>query len=275
MMSDLIPFNFDSHAIRVHIATDGQPWWVLRDVCDALGIGNTGEVANRLNPLYLESINFQDVSRPIRETDVVLNEPEPMHGNRGNNISLLIVNEPGLYEVIFRSNKPEAKAFRQWVFEEVLPSIRKTGKYEIAAPPRELPSPRDTVLLAELSVDLLERLGQLTARDKLGYADMIRNATLSPSNPLLASPQSYGFSAAERVAQLGYRIPRRQQASLFPGLGKRLAEEYRSRYGDEPEKVPRFVDGATRKVGWYLSEDAAWVDPIIQSYLSGFGFVTA
>jgi hypothetical protein len=189
-------------------------------------------------------------------------------------LSLLSINEKGLYRLIMRSNKPEAERLQDWVFGEVLPSIRKTGKYEIAAtPPRELPSPRDTVLLAELSVDLLERLGQLTERDKLGYAAMIRNATLAPSVQLLPAPHAHGFSVAERVDQLGYRIPQRQQKTLFIALGKRLAAEYRDRHNDDPQQNTRYVDGAVRLVNWYPHKDAEWVDPMIQSYLNTLGFI--
>ena len=49
----------------------------------------------------------------------------------GGNQELMVVNEPGLYHLTFKSRKPEANAFRRWVFHEVLPSIRKTGSYSV------------------------------------------------------------------------------------------------------------------------------------------------
>jgi prophage antirepressor-like protein len=255
-MADLIPFHFESHAIRIYIDSQGEPWWVLADVCAALGLSNAPEVAKRILGQNVSTIILSD-----SETNL--------------NPSRIVVNEPGLYQVIFRSNKLEAQAFQQWVFGEVLPSIRKTGKYEVsaAAPVRQLPSPDETVSLVTRSVNLLERLGQLTERDKLAYADMLRNATIPSSPRLLGTPQAHGFSTAERVEQLGYHLSAREKASIFPRLGKLLIDEYHSRYGSEPGKESRYVDGATRRVAWYCAEDASWVDPIVQSYLSSLGFI--
>jgi prophage antirepressor-like protein len=255
-MTDLVPFQFESHEIRIHVDSQGEPWWVLTDVCAALDLSNPSKVASRLKPEESMTLTF---------SYTVQNEPK-----------MLAINEKGLYRLIMRSSKEEAERFQDWVFGDVLPSIRKTGKYEVsaAAPVPQLPSPGETVSLVTLSVDLLERLGQLTERDKLGYADMIRNATLPSSSRLLDTPQAHGFSAAERVGQLGYHLSAREKASIFPRLGKRLIDEYRSRYGSDPEKESRYVDGATRRVPWYCAEDASWVDPIIQSFLTSLGFAS-
>ncbi len=91
------------------IDVNGNPWWVLSDVCDVLGISNPRMVADRLD---------DDEKNTVSLTD----------GTSGNP-NRTIVNEPGLYSVIIRSDKPEAKAFRRWVTHEVLPQIRKTGSY--------------------------------------------------------------------------------------------------------------------------------------------------
>ena len=83
----------------------GEPLFVLKDICDALDIGNPREVARRLDE---DCVSTTDV------TD-----------NLGRSRTTNVVNEAGLYEVIFMSRKPEAKAFRRWATSEVLPSIRK------------------------------------------------------------------------------------------------------------------------------------------------------
>lgn len=87
---------------------DGNPWWVLRDVCEVLSIGNSRMVAERLD----------DDEKGVSQIDTP-----------GGLQNLTIINEAGLYSVILRSDKPEAKAFRRWVTHEVLPQIRKTGTY--------------------------------------------------------------------------------------------------------------------------------------------------
>lgn len=112
-MNDVTTFNFRSHNVRM-VIRNGEPWFVAKDVCDVLELGNTTEAL-----------------RPLDDDEkITLSNPE---GNprAGNPLTFNAVNESGLYALIFKSRKPEAKEFRKWVTSEVLPSIRKTGKYEM------------------------------------------------------------------------------------------------------------------------------------------------
>jgi prophage antirepressor-like protein len=93
---------------------DGEPWFVLAEVAKKLGIGNPSDVASTLD----------DDEKGI----VTIDTP-------GGKQRVRIINESGLYSVILRSRKPEAKAFRKWITSEVLPSIRKTGGYRSANMP--------------------------------------------------------------------------------------------------------------------------------------------
>lgn len=106
-MNDITIFNHLGNNIRVMTDEQGEPLFVLKDVCDALDLGNNREVARRLDE--------DDVST----TDVT--------DNLGRNQKTNVITEAGLYEVIFMSRKPEAKAFKRWVTSEVLPSIRTHG----------------------------------------------------------------------------------------------------------------------------------------------------
>lgn len=106
----IVPFDFQGHNVRV-VIIDGEPWWVIVDVCKALEIENTYQVAQRLE---------NEDTRQARVLDA-----------RGIEQNANVVNEAGLYEIIIRSDKPNAKPFRRWVVKDVLPSIRKTGKFEI------------------------------------------------------------------------------------------------------------------------------------------------
>lgn len=101
-------FNFNDAQVRV-IEKDGQPWFVLKDVCDVLEIGNPSQVKTRL------------------DDGVISNEAIP--DSLGRSQTTTIINEDGLYDVILESRKPEARAFRKWVTSEVLPTIRRTGGY--------------------------------------------------------------------------------------------------------------------------------------------------
>jgi prophage antirepressor-like protein len=109
-MNELQIFNHETFGqVRV-VFIDGEPWLVLKDVCDALGVGNTSDVAKRLDDDELTSIRS-------------------MSG--GQNREMYIISESGLYNVILRSDKPNAKEFRRWVTHDVLPEIRKTGTYSV------------------------------------------------------------------------------------------------------------------------------------------------
>lgn len=102
-------FNFGTHAVRI-IVRDGQPWFVANDVCAALDYANTSKaIADHLDD---------------DERSTITNSESRNGGGR-----LTIINESGLYALVLRSRKPEARKFAKWVTGEVLPSIRKTGSY--------------------------------------------------------------------------------------------------------------------------------------------------
>ena len=95
--------------IRV-LMRDGEPWFVAKDVCDCLELGNVSQTCSRLD----------DDERGIISNDTPSGKQE-----------MLVVSEPGLYSLIGSSKKQEARAFKRWVNHEVLPSIRKTGSYSV------------------------------------------------------------------------------------------------------------------------------------------------
>lgn len=108
--TNLSVFNFKDQEVRI-LSIDNSTYWILADVCKVLDLGDPSRVADRLDP---------DGTTFSRVIDLLGREQE-----------MLCVNEPNLYRTIFRSNKPEAKTFQDWVFKEVLPSIRKTGSYSM------------------------------------------------------------------------------------------------------------------------------------------------
>lgn len=107
MENNLQVFNYNDSAVRT-VQKDGEPWFVLKDVCSVLGIGNSRMAADRLE---VDEKGVSQIDTP------------------GGVQDMTIISESGLYTVILRSDKPEAKPFRKWVTSEVLPSIRKHGAY--------------------------------------------------------------------------------------------------------------------------------------------------
>lgn len=104
---ELIPFTYGDSSLRV-VEIDSQPWFVAKDVCGIL------ELAHTHSSLRLLDEDEKGV--------------HSMHTPSGNQ-EMTVISEPGLYSLILRSRKPEAKAFKRWVTHEVLPSIRRHGMY--------------------------------------------------------------------------------------------------------------------------------------------------
>lgn len=96
--------------LRTHIHPDGSIWFVAKDVCDFLEHSDTSMAIKGLEE---DERGKSKVSTP------------------GGEQEMSIISESGLYTLIIRSNKPQAKPFRRWVTHEVLPSIRRTGSYGV------------------------------------------------------------------------------------------------------------------------------------------------
>lgn len=123
-MEQVFTFKETKQPIRIELVNE-EPWFVAKDVCDALGLT---EVSNTL-------LRLDDDEKLIRTLFA-----------SGQKRQMWLVNESGLYNLIFQSRKVEAKSFRKWVTSEVLPMLRKTGRYELT---RRIPycSPRNSSFL--------------------------------------------------------------------------------------------------------------------------------
>jgi prophage antirepressor-like protein len=100
-------FHFGEKPVRLEMK-DGEPWWVANDICDVLEHSNA-------------RMAIQGLDEDEKGVSIVYTPSGTQEMN--------VINEPGLYSLILRSRKPEAKAFKRWVTHEVLPQIRKTGAY--------------------------------------------------------------------------------------------------------------------------------------------------
>ena len=109
MNNNIQRFDFKGAALRTLTDENGEPWFVAKDVCDILGI-DTNHLGESLD---------SDEMNTLRITE----------GNTRGNPNKTIISEPGLYRLVMKSRKPEAKEFQRWVTHEVLPQIRKTGGY--------------------------------------------------------------------------------------------------------------------------------------------------
>ena len=120
MSTEIVMFNFKKQAVR-GFEENGVIWLCAKDVCDRLELSNN-----------------RKAMADLAEDEVCMHHvPHPQSENK--QLEMLFVSESGLYRLIFKSRKPEAKKFRRWVTHEVLPSLRKTGSYSLSkAPEAEL-----------------------------------------------------------------------------------------------------------------------------------------
>jgi hypothetical protein len=102
-----LALTFEDHHVRI-VMIDGEPWWVLADVCDVLGNELPHRVAERLDSDEKDSHTMTTPGGPQQMT---------------------VISEPGLYKLLATSRKPEARRFDRWVRHDVLPEIRRTGSY--------------------------------------------------------------------------------------------------------------------------------------------------
>lgn len=157
-MNELQVFSYEGKEVRT-IQRNGETWWVLKDVCGVLELSNARMIADRLD-----------------EDDVSL---AYVTDSMGRQQQTNIVNESGLYNVILRSDKPEAKKFKRWVTHEVLPQIRRHGAYITTSKLEEIMNDPDSwiKLLTALKEERQEkeRLQLQVAQDKpkVVFADAV------------------------------------------------------------------------------------------------------
>ena len=108
MENQIQVFNNEQFGEVRTVLQDGEPWFMVADVCKALEIGNPADVMRRLDADERTLVSIEGAS---------------------NGLPVNAVNEPGLYTLVLSSHKPEAKAFKRWITHEVIPSIRKHGLY--------------------------------------------------------------------------------------------------------------------------------------------------
>jgi len=147
MTSNIQPFTYEDHTVRV-VTIDGEPWFVLADLCKVL-----------------------DLAKPSRVAMRIADDMKGAHlmSTPGGDQEMTIVSEAGMYEVIIRSDKPEAAAFRRWVTSEVLPSIRKHVGYLTDQKIEDILDNPDTII--QLATKLKSERAKRAALEKQAAID--------------------------------------------------------------------------------------------------------
>lgn len=206
---DIQLFNSAEFGELRAINRDGEPWFVAKDVCDALGLGRQ-----------------QDSTRYLDDDERGACLVDTPSGQQ----SMTAVNEPGLYSLILRSRKPEARAFKRWITHEVIPSIRRHGGY-MAAKPAE--TPEETMARAVLIAQ------EAIARKDASITSLeAKNAALTPKagmyDACMAGERWTSVTETARLlAQYDMAIRRKDLFEWLRRDGVITRDNQASRYGIE------------------------------------------
>ncbi len=179
-MSAITTFTFPMTAASVRITDqNGEPWFIAKDICDALGI-DTSNLTKVLDSDEMDTC-------PVQYTDQVR--------------KVVIINESGLYSLILRSRKPEAKAFKKWVTSEVLPAIRRDGSYSVAV---AIPNFNNPVEAARAWADQMEKRQALEAQTAIMAPKAEKYDKYMGSDgtiDLTRAAKTLGFASAKALGQ--------------------------------------------------------------------------
>ena len=202
-MNELQNFNFSGQNVRI-ITINDEPWFVGKNVADILGYSNSRKAL---------SDHVDDEDKGVTKSDTL-----------GGNQNITIINESGLYSLILKSKKPEAKQFKRWVTSEVLPTIRKHGAY--MTQPQVPKTQRELIMLALAGN---EETNQRIDAIEEQVTDLKENATLNPGE--------YGY--------IGRRINQRV-SEVAKGYGNITQEQRGKLYKDINQGVKTITGVSTR-----------------------------
>ena len=210
-------FTYQEKQVRT-MAINGEPWFVARDVCEALEMADVSMTVSRLDD---DEKGASLICTP------------------GGNQEMLIVNEPGLYSLILGSRKPEAKAFKRWITHEVIPAIRKTGSYIAPSSPTEALLQAVQILaqqekqikaLVAATEVLNHRIDNMDAINTIGDLQQRLNAMIRK----LAQQQGLSFSGAWKTFRGAYNLAFRTNLTM-------LVENYKMKHGLGKITVPQYL----------------------------------
>lgn len=200
MKTALQLFKFEEkQEIRVLQDDNGDPWFIAKDICEALSLRQVSRALDRLD---------DDQRRLLRVT-----HPQ----NPTATLPMNAINESGMYDLIIRSDKPEAKRLRKWITSEVLPAIRKTGQYSIHTSPA-----RQVLAMAQVLVDIEDRVTRLEQE-----RDEAKQQLLALPEPTVEAPDK-PLRAAVNECVRAYAQPR---GCIFNDTWNKLYRELKYRAG--------------------------------------------
>ena len=215
MSNALQVFNFEKRDVRV-VMKGSEPWFVAKDVCEVLEIQNARDTIAKV---------LDDDEKGVDKIDTL-----------GGLQEMNIITESGLYTLIMRSNKPEAKRFRKWVTSEVLPALRKTGSYSVKKDPDE------------------ERKLEI-ARQRIALQEKNANARLAKIMQRMVEHPAYELTTESKrilAHEITHLTTGREHLEMLPDAGTRFYSA--KQIGDEAGVSNRRVMKTAREMGLVAPE---------------------
>lgn len=247
-MNDLTVFRFEGTREVRTVIKDGEPWFVAKDICDILELTNP--------TMAIESLDDDERSKYFL-------------GRQGE---VNIINESGLYALVFKSRKPEAKAFRKWVTSEVLPAIRKTGQYS-----KQYSAPQNPVIDNEFNMrefrvwhEFAELCGlrdnaALISADNTVYRlrgiSMLKTAQIELKNP----EQERILTPTQLANHLGLAGPKEMNLSLAC-RGFQIKEWGHWTPTDKGKKYAVLLDTGKRHSNGTMIQQLKWKETVLNEF---------
>lgn len=201
MQNEIQIFNFQGSKVRTMVDSENEVWFVGKDVANVLGYSDT----------------FGALKKHVDNEDKQNCQNSSFESPRG----LTIINESGVYSLVFGSKLPEAKKFKRWVTSDVLPSIRKTGGYKMPSTPEEMID-----LLLQNSSNANKRIDKVKEQSKKNE----ERITNLEDNRFL-NPNEYGYlntQVSSRIKQVKaahkWELNREQNNQLYRAIGREIKQ---------------------------------------------------
>lgn len=259
--------------IRRVIDNNQEIWFVAKDVAEYLEYSDTRRtILNNVRDRY--KCEYRSISNAC----IKQHAPNPI------SYQTIMINEAGLYGLVLRSNKPEAIKFQDWVTDDLIPTIRKTGKYEIGQPQicdktweLQMQQEKTKQLQIQLNYDTRMRDQQLQIANMFKDSSNIKIKAASQDCMLhLMNPRgkkeesSVPFSVVELANHVGIMVP----SNMAGKLGKYIKAKYKHHYGKVPDpnlKEPRmFTNSNGRTQNWDTQLYPKESHEIIKNWIKDF-----
>lgn len=198
-MNELKVFQNEEFGEVRSLVINNEPWFVGKDVAKALGYENPSKAIRDHVEEEDKKVGVQNVTPYISD-------------NLGRKQYPTFINESGVYSLIFGSKLPTAKKFKHWVTSEVLPTLRKTGKYEI---------PKDPMSALKLMFEAQTQTNEKVEKQEQRIAELENNALLTPGQYNYLS-KAVQRKVAQIKKELGWKLQSKQNSQLYRSINRDL-----------------------------------------------------